>query len=56
MRFGGLGQPERITHAHQKHVFVGRDAGKFQACQINDLRAELEEGFWAVGKTGEGQH
>ena len=39
---------ERITHAHQKHVFVGKDFGKFQANEINHLRAELNGGYWAT--------
>ena len=34
----------------QKHVFVGREVGGFEVRQINHLRAELKEGYWAAGK------
>jgi len=30
-------------------VFVGRRAGRFQARKINELRARLKQGYWAMG-------
>jgi len=45
LRFADLGQPERIAHAHQKHVFVGtgdsRDSGQSNQTLTNHAKVGL---------------
>jgi len=37
----------------QKHLFVGSDFRRFPQCQITDLRATANQGFWAGHEAGQ---